>query len=159
MLHGEWVFPRHIPMWDPMVVGEHSQWNFFYGLRKYNPSKNKKNKKTPLRIPFRKWTQNQWKLLSIHSTWINRRNPSHQIIPIPDSKNNRNTLQNKEYHKSYELYHYYTNNKSKTIRKNSKMETIWKTKHKNIPSPNPKLLERSYKISRPPDLTSCSLKK
>ena len=51
--------------------------------------------------------------------------------------------------KSYEQHHYYTNNKSKTIRKNSKMETIWKMKHKNIPSPNPKLLERSYKIPRP----------
>ena len=29
------------------------------------------------------------------------------------------------------------------------METIWKTKHKNIPSLNPKLLERSFKIPRP----------
>ena len=34
------------------------------------------------------------------------------------------------------------------------METIWKTKHKNIPSPNPKLLER---IIKSPDLASCSL--
>ena len=29
------------------------------------------------------------------------------------------------------------------------METIWKTKHKNIPSPNPKPLERGYKNPRP----------
>ena len=29
------------------------------------------------------------------------------------------------------------------------METIWKTKHKNIPSPNSKLLKRSYKIPKP----------
>ena len=36
----------------------------------------------------------------------------------------------------------------KQSEKNSKMETIWKTKH-NIPSHNPKLLERSYKIPRP----------
>ena len=37
----------------------------------------------------------------------------------------------------------------KQSEKNTKMETIWKTKHKNIPSPNPTLLERSYKIPRP----------
>ena len=34
------------------------------------------------------------------------------------------------------------------------METIWKTKHKNIPSPNPKLLER---VIKSPDLTLCSI--
>ena len=43
----------------------------------------------------------------------------------------------------------FANNKSKTIRKNTKLETIWKTKNKNISSPNPKLLERSNKIPRP----------
>ena len=39
-------------MWDCVVGGEHSQWNsdFLYGLWKYNPSKNQKNIKTPLRI-------------------------------------------------------------------------------------------------------------
>ena len=31
----------------------------------------------------------------------------------------------------------------------TKMEKVWKTKHKNIPSPNPKPLKRSYKIPRP----------
>ena len=40
-----------------------------------------------------------------------------------------------------------TTNQKQT--KNTKMETIWKTKHKNIPSSNPKLLKRSYKIPRP----------
>ena len=46
MLLGEWVFPRHIPMWDSVVGGEYSQWNsdFLYGLWKYNPSKTKKIK-------------------------------------------------------------------------------------------------------------------
>ena len=29
------------------------------------------------------------------------------------------------------------------------MEIIWKTKHKKVPSPNPKLLERCNKIPRP----------
>ena len=62
-------------------------------------------------------------------------------------------MQTNQYQKSSEQHHYYTNNKSKTIRKDTKIETIWKTKHKNIPSPNPKLLERSYKS---PDLTSYS---
>ena len=34
------------------------------------------------------------------------------------------------------------------------METIWKTKHKNIPSPTLKLLKR---ILKSPDFASCSL--
>ena len=28
------------------------------------------------------------------------------------------------------------------------METLWKTKHKDIPSPNPKLLERSCSLEK-----------
>ena len=72
-------------------------------------------------------------LESIEETLITK------LSPIPDSKNNRNTLSTNQYQKSYE-HHYYTNNKSeKIIGKNTK----------NIPSPNPKLLERSYKIPRP----------
>ena len=40
-------------MWDFMVGGAHSQWDsvFLYGLWKYNPSKNQKNKKTLLESP------------------------------------------------------------------------------------------------------------
>ena len=38
--------------------------------------------------------------------------------------------------------------------KNTKMETIWKTKHKNIPSPT---LNFSKGVIKSPDLASCSL--
>ena len=89
-LPSAWVYWPDVTRWTgfPLVTspcgtvvgGEHSQWNsdFLYGLRKYNPSKNKKNKDP--RILFRKWTQNFWKLLSIHYTWINKINRYHQTL-------------------------------------------------------------------------------
>ena len=80
-------FPlKHIPMWDSVVDREHSQWNsdFFYGLWKYNPSKNPKKIKRPLSESESEHKTNE--NLSIHFAWINRRNPNHQTIPIPNSK-------------------------------------------------------------------------
>ena len=131
--------PCGTPWWVRSIVIETQ--TLFMAYENITQVKTKKNKMTPLQ-------KVNMKLMKTSINSFNRRNPNHQTIPIPDSKNNRDTLQTNQYQKSYGRHHYYTNNKSKTIKKDTQMETIWKTKHKNIPLPNPKLLKRSYKIPR-----------
>ena len=75
------ISPCAAPWWGGTMVNETQ--TFFMVHENISQAKTKKIK-TPLRILFRKWTRNWWKLLSIDCTWINRRNPNHQAIPIPD---------------------------------------------------------------------------
>ena len=147
--------PRHIPMWDSMVGGEHSQWNsnFLCGLWKYNPSKNQKNKKiqNPLQKVNMKLMKNSINSLYFESI---EETPITKLSPFLIQKTIETHCKPINIKKSYEQHHYYTNNKSKTIRKDTKMEIIWKTKHKTYPHPT---LNFSKGVIKFPDLASCSL--